>query len=77
MGENGKCLGGENGKCTGGPMKCLLIIGAILYVISPIDFLPELFLGPIGLIDDVVALIAAWKLSGGGDLLGKMGDILK
>jgi uncharacterized membrane protein YkvA (DUF1232 family) len=29
-----------------------------IYVISPIDILPEAFLGPIGLIDDVGAVIA-------------------
>ena len=44
------------------PIKILLrlfIIAAIIYIVSPIDFFPELILGPIGYIDDVfVGLIA-------------------
>lgn len=32
------------------------IIIAILYVLSPFDFFPELFLGPVGYIDDVALL---------------------
>ena len=27
----------------------------ILYALAPIDFIPELFLGPFGLIDDAIA----------------------
>jgi len=29
-----------------------LLILSLLYIISPIDFIPEFFLGPIGIIDD-------------------------
>jgi len=29
---------------------------SLLYIVSPIDILPEAFLGPIGLIDDVIVL---------------------
>ncbi|HZK44122.1 MAG TPA: DUF1232 domain-containing protein [Syntrophomonadaceae bacterium] len=35
--------------------------GAIVYFISPIDLLPEAFLGPIGYVDDIV--VAAWVLN--------------
>ncbi|MGH3735969.1 MAG: YkvA family protein [Micromonosporaceae bacterium] len=35
-----------------------LIAAAVLYVISPVDFVPELLLGPIGLLDDGVVI--AW-----------------
>ena len=50
----------------------LVAIGAILYGASPIDILPELLLGPIGLVDDaavwVAAGVAIWKfLSGSSD----------
>jgi len=54
-----------------------MIIANILYVVSPIDILPEIFLGPIGLIDDVgvwaslypaiakdLAEYALWKTTG-------------
>lgn len=34
----------------------LLGILSILYVISPIDFIPEIAIGPIGLLDDLVIL---------------------
>jgi len=40
-------------------LKILFFIIAILYIISPVDFFPEVILGPIGLIDDLfVGLIA-------------------
>ena len=32
---------------------------AALYVVSPIDLLPEIFLGPFGVVDDLVVLAAA------------------
>jgi uncharacterized membrane protein YkvA (DUF1232 family) len=32
---------------------------AALYVVSPIDLVPELFLGPVGVLDDLVVLAAA------------------
>lgn len=38
------------------------LISSLLYIISPIDLLPEAFLGPIGLIDDIAALGIAFVL---------------
>lgn len=35
----------------------LLIVGAILWLLSPIDVLPD-FAGPVGLLDDIAVLIA-------------------
>jgi uncharacterized membrane protein YkvA (DUF1232 family) len=34
-----------------------LLIGLVVYIVSPFDLLPEAILGPIGLIDDVGALV--------------------
>ena len=36
----------------------LLLVGAVGYVLSPIDLLPEAILGPIGLADD--AFVVSW-----------------
>ena len=38
-----------------------LIIAGLLYVISPLDFIPELIAGPLGIADDaaILGLIAA------------------
>jgi uncharacterized membrane protein YkvA (DUF1232 family) len=36
--------------------KILLAFAGFLYVLSPIDFIPELILGPFGLADDMVIL---------------------
>jgi uncharacterized membrane protein YkvA (DUF1232 family) len=36
-------------------------LGVIAYFISPIDLLPELFLGPVGYFDDIA--LAAWVLN--------------
>ena len=33
----------------------LTIAGCILYIVSPVDVLPEAFLGPFGLADDAIA----------------------
>ena len=48
----------------------LIAVGAIIYGISPIDVIPELLTGPIGLADDlavwVTAGIGIWKLLRGG-----------
>ncbi len=41
--------------CLTGPMMCIIMGLCLLYIISPIDFLPEAILGPIGLIDDFIA----------------------
>lgn len=43
-----------------------LLILSLIYIISPIDFIPELFLGPLGLIDDmgliiVLLIVAAYQ----------------
>lgn len=43
------------------PWPKLLIPGAILYVLSPIDFLPDLFLG-LGQLDDLAMFLLALKL---------------
>lgn len=47
----------------------LVAIGAILYGASPIDIIPELLLGPLGLVDDaavwVAAGVAIWKFLSG------------
>jgi uncharacterized membrane protein YkvA (DUF1232 family) len=47
----------------------LVAIGAIIYGISPIDVIPELFTGPVGFADDIAVWIGAgigiWKLLSG------------
>ena len=47
----------------------LVALGAIAYGASPIDILPELVLGPLGLADDAAVLVGAglaiWKLLSG------------
>ena len=44
----------------------VVAIGAIIYGISPIDVIPELVTGPLGLADDFAVLLGAgvgiWKL---------------
>jgi uncharacterized membrane protein YkvA (DUF1232 family) len=30
---------------------------SVIYFVSPIDFLPEVFLGPLGLIDDILVFL--------------------
>ncbi len=35
----------------------LLAVGCVIYVLSPIDFIPEIALGPLGAIDDVGAVV--------------------
>ena len=35
----------------------IITILGLIYIFSPIDFLPEIFLGPIGLADDVLVAI--------------------
>jgi len=46
--------------------RLLLMAAASLYVVSPLDALPEILLGPLGLIDD--AFIVTWLT---GSLLGE------
>ena len=45
--------------------RLLMVAGAVLYVISPVDVLPEVLLPLIGLADDAVVLsgIAAWLVN--------------
>ena len=44
----------------------LVAIGAIIYGVSPVDVIPELLVGPLGLADDFAVFIGAgfaiWKL---------------
>lgn len=35
------------------PMTWVAAIAAVIYTLAPIDVIPELFLGPLGLTDDV------------------------
>lgn len=39
-------------------MKFIKIILILAYILSPIDILPEIFLGPLGLLDDGGAFLA-------------------
>jgi uncharacterized membrane protein YkvA (DUF1232 family) len=52
----------------------LVGVAALIYGVSPIDIIPELLAGPLGLVDDagvfVAAGIAIWKLLGGGQARG-------
>ncbi|MEM7342236.1 MAG: DUF1232 domain-containing protein [Actinomycetota bacterium] len=42
------------------PAKIILAVaGAVVYILSPIDIAPEIFLGPLGLVDDAGVLAAA------------------
>lgn len=41
------------------PRGLIAMIGALAYLASPIDVLPEVILGPIGLLDDAGAVTAA------------------
>jgi uncharacterized membrane protein YkvA (DUF1232 family) len=50
-------------KCLGIETKCLLTMFLIFYVISPIDLLPEAVLGPIGLLDDVLAILGIFMIN--------------
>jgi uncharacterized membrane protein YkvA (DUF1232 family) len=43
-------------------MPKLIPILTLVYMISPVDFLPELVFGPIGVVDDGVILLAALNL---------------
>jgi uncharacterized membrane protein YkvA (DUF1232 family) len=54
-------------QCLSTPITCLLLAGAIIYVISPIDLVPEMIFGPIGLIDDAMVIIGSiFMLTKGG-----------
>ena len=45
-----------------------LILGALVYFITPIDLLPEALLGPAGLLEDVVLAAAVLSVALGPDL---------
>ena len=52
-------------------MKLIWIILAILYVLSPVDLIPEALLGSWGWLEDLVLLFFVWNyLRGGGNPLG-------
>jgi len=48
----------------------LVAVGALVYGVSPIDVIPELLTGPLGLADDLAVWVGAglgiWKLMSGG-----------
>ncbi len=35
------------------PVTWLAAVGAVIYTLVPIDLIPELFLGPLGFVDDI------------------------
>ncbi|SDS44844.1 Protein of unknown function [Friedmanniella luteola] len=41
------------------PRGLVAMVGALVYLVSPVDVLPEVVLGPIGLLDDAGAVTAA------------------
>jgi uncharacterized membrane protein YkvA (DUF1232 family) len=41
------------------PRGLVAMIGALVYMASPVDVLPEVMLGPLGMLDDAGALTAA------------------
>lgn len=40
----------------------LIPILTLAYILSPLDFLPELFVGPVGIIDDLTLIVFALNL---------------
>jgi uncharacterized membrane protein YkvA (DUF1232 family) len=44
------------------PRGLVAMVGALVYLVSPVDVLPEVLLGPLGLVDDagVVTVVAVW-----------------
>ena len=44
------------------PKGLAAMVGALVYLASPVDVLPEIVLGPLGLVDDagVVAVVGIW-----------------
>jgi uncharacterized membrane protein YkvA (DUF1232 family) len=45
------------------------ISALLLYIVSPVDFIPEMFFGLFGLIDDLIALIILLCFIGGAVIL--------
>jgi uncharacterized membrane protein YkvA (DUF1232 family) len=54
-------------KVMQGVLKLIIIMFIIVYIISPIDLLPEAVFGPVGLIDDVIVFVI------GSSILGWLG----
>lgn len=61
------------------PIKLILIFICIIYIVSPVDILPEILLGPLGLVDDAIAVFIIISLVRGRGItesveggLGKM-----
>jgi len=54
-----------------GLWRLLLMVAALAYVVWPVELIPELFLGPVGLIDD--ALVVTWLA---GSVLSETGRFL-
>ncbi len=52
----------------------LVAIAALVYGLSPVDVVPELLTGPLGLADDLAVFVGAglaiWKLLGGAPRQG-------
>ncbi|MEO9322576.1 YkvA family protein [Nocardioides sp. C4-1] len=44
------------------PRGLVAMVGALVYLVSPVDVLPEVVLGPFGLVDDagVITVVAVW-----------------
>jgi uncharacterized membrane protein YkvA (DUF1232 family) len=64
---------GLSGRYPGlGKGRVLLVLLGLLYILSPVDLMPEVLLGPFGLGDD--AFVAAWIA---GALLGETDSFLR
>lgn len=57
-------LPGPARSVVGGIGKLMILLFIVLYIISPIDFLPEALLGPFGLIDDAVLAMVGFSILG-------------
>jgi uncharacterized membrane protein YkvA (DUF1232 family) len=55
-----------------GLWRLVLMAGALVYIVWPLDLVPEMLLGPIGLIDD--AVVVAWLA---GAVLSETGRFLR
>ena len=55
-----------------GLWRVAMMLGALVYVVWPLELIPELFLGPIGLIDD--AVVVTWLA---GAVLSETGRFLE
>ena len=44
------------------PRGLVAMVGALVYLVLPVDVVPEVLLGPLGLVDDagIVAVVAIW-----------------